>query len=539
MAWIIIQWNVILNLTTMGGDKMLNYWWVTRPKRKLNSIPDVLAVFAESAMQKNWQGERGTHLDLELALEKSGLKREGDRRDQTGGGGRTYKAWLASLGLIFVQESTKKLQLTLAGEAILNGESPVKVLTNQILKYQFPSAFSRSVGVSERFKIHPFWFLLKLMSDSRVRYLTQEEIAKIVIIEAENESQKCYEKIVKRLIEFRSYGDSCLESNFAEKYTSSKGTVNLNKPYGHLLDIANTIINWLEYTQLVIRDNGRVSILEMRLNDVKKFVERRQEFISRSGNPEHFQRRYGLVEGQIKDTRNLLRTKTVTDYMIAEMRVKKIFISLALKEPIGGITTSLVYRISEESGIRSSIVSEVLQRNYPHGSIGAFMSSYFEMAFASREQSREFEESTANIFREIFKFKSEWLGSAMSGRAVPDVLLVSDDAGFQAVIDTKAYSRYDLPTTQRDRMIYHYLPEIKNYSSSELPMGFFSYIAGGFSNTIARPLREIVDSTGVSGSAMPVTVFIKMIENNLSRDYTHDEVRQIFSLNRQISIADL
>ena len=34
------------------------------------------------------------------ALEKAGLKREGERRDQTGGGARTYKAWLASLGLI-------------------------------------------------------------------------------------------------------------------------------------------------------------------------------------------------------------------------------------------------------------------------------------------------------------------------------------------------------------------------------------------------------------------------------------------------------
>ena len=28
---------------------MLNYWWVTRPKRKLNSIPEVLAAFAEYA----------------------------------------------------------------------------------------------------------------------------------------------------------------------------------------------------------------------------------------------------------------------------------------------------------------------------------------------------------------------------------------------------------------------------------------------------------------------------------------------------------
>ena len=79
---------------------MLNYWWVTRPKRKLNSIPDVLAVFAESATQATWIGQRDSHLSLESALEHSDLKREGDRRDQTGGGGRTYKAWLVSLGLI-------------------------------------------------------------------------------------------------------------------------------------------------------------------------------------------------------------------------------------------------------------------------------------------------------------------------------------------------------------------------------------------------------------------------------------------------------
>ena len=74
---------------------------------------------------------------LEDALEQAGLKRKGERRDQTGGGARTYKAWVASLGLIFTQESTNQLTLTLAGEAIMNGESPVAILKNQVLKYQF------------------------------------------------------------------------------------------------------------------------------------------------------------------------------------------------------------------------------------------------------------------------------------------------------------------------------------------------------------------------------------------------------------------
>lgn len=520
---------------------MLNYWWVTRPKRKLNSIPDVLAVFAESAMQEAWIGQRGTHLSLEGELENSGLKRVGDRRDQTGGGGRTYKAWLVSLGLIFTQASTRKLQLTLAGEAILNGESPVKILTNQILKYQFPSAFSvgHGVDVNRRFKIHPFWFLLKLLTDSRVQYLTQEEIAKIIIIEAEDESDKCYERIVSRLIGFRNFGDACLEKDFVLKYTSSKGDVNFANPFAHLLDIANTIANWLEYTQLVIREDRRLQILPERTDEVAQIVSRPLQFIGRPNEHEFFQGRYGLDTTHIKDTRNLLETKTVTPFLAAEIRVKKVFIGTALKEPIGAITSALIERIAEQSGIKSSVVAEVLQRHFPHGSIGAFMANYFEMAFSGREQCRQFEEATANIFREIFGFDSTWLGSAASGREVPDVLLVSDCTGFQAIIDTKAYSRYDLPSTHRDRMIYHYLPDIKNYSSSGLPVGFFSYIAGGFSNTIANPLNEIAKISHVNGSAMPVTVFIKMIENNAIKPYSHDEIKKIFSSNRRVYITDI
>ena len=135
---------------------MINYWWVTRPKRKLNSIPEVLSTFAELSLNQQWEGQRNSHLSLEEALEEAGLKRQGERRDQGGGGARTYKAWLVSLGLIFTQESTKQIKLTLAGEAIMNGDSPVDVLKRQVLKYQFPSSFSmgRGVDVSPRFKIH-------------------------------------------------------------------------------------------------------------------------------------------------------------------------------------------------------------------------------------------------------------------------------------------------------------------------------------------------------------------------------------------------
>lgn len=206
---------------------MINYWWVTRPKRKLNSIPEILAVFSTVSLDARWQGSIDLHIAFEDGLEKAGLKRVGERRDARGSGGRTYAAWLASLGLIFTQESTSKSYLTLAGEAIMQGSSPVDVLRNQVLKYQFPSPFSLSPAtsktrVTERFKIRPFRFLLRLMDDDRIGYLTNEEIAKIVMVEAENETEKCFEYIVSRITAFRSFGTRLLFSDivFYFKFSS-------------------------------------------------------------------------------------------------------------------------------------------------------------------------------------------------------------------------------------------------------------------------------------------------------------------------------
>ena len=146
---------------------MLNYWWVTRPKRRLTSIPEVLAAFSSVALNASWEGARDLHLLFEEELEKSGLKKVGERRDRRGSGGRTYQAWLFSLGLVFTHEATGRVYLTLAGEAIMEGRSPVEVLRRQVLRYQFPSPFSIATNkknrLHERFKIRPFVFLLRLL----------------------------------------------------------------------------------------------------------------------------------------------------------------------------------------------------------------------------------------------------------------------------------------------------------------------------------------------------------------------------------------
>lgn len=518
---------------------MLNYWWVTRPKRRLNSIPEILAAFAEISLNQEWEGQRETHLSIEEALEEAHLKRKGERRDQTGGGARTYRAWLSSLGLIFIQESTCKLKLTLAGEAIMAGDSPVTVLKAQILKYQFPSSFSlsRGVSVAPRFKIRPFRFLLRILSDSRIEYLSEEEIAKVVMVEADSESEICYEKVVSKLQAFRDAGDASLDSDFLQKYAPSKGGVNLANPYGNLKDIANTIANWLEYTQLAKRDDDRMlRIISDKTDEVDAILSESPSFIDRPEQHEYFQRKFGLDPKHRKDTRNLSETQTITAKMIAEQKIKQAFIGESLKKPIMRITPDIVDKIIDQTGIDEKLVEETLLKLYPHGAVGSFMTEYFEMAFKGRDEAIEFEKATAELFKMVLGFESHHVGPI---GLTPDVLLLSDAEGYAALIDNKAYSKYTISNDHHNRMVHNYIRNIGSYYTGGLPLAFFTYIAGGFGSNINSQIQSIVSETSVHGSAMSVSNMINLVERYEQNEYTHASVKDLFSLDRQILLSDL
>lgn len=517
---------------------MINYWWVTRPKRKLNSIPEVLATFADISLNQEWEGQKSSHLAYEEALEKAGLKRQGERRDQGGSGARTYKAWLVSLGLIFIQNNTKRIKLTLAGEAIMNGESPVAVLTEQILKYQFPSAFSvgRGVDVSRRFRIHPFRFLIRLLLDRRIGFLTEEEIAKIVVTEAETDSDRCYEYIVERICQFRNFGESCLAADFFIKYSPSKGEVNPEHPYSHLMDLANTLVNWLEYTQLVRRDDGKVQILQDRISDALAILERNIPLIDRPEDHEYYQRKYGVDPKHRKDTRNLSSGVNITPRIIANQKIRQAFITASLQRPITSINGELVDFVVESTGIGAGIVEELLMESYPNGAIGGFMTRYFDLAFKGREDAVEFEKATVEIFRNVFGFDSRHVGPVGLS---PDVLILSDNAGYQAIIDNKAYQHYSISNDHHNRMVHNYIRNMSRYSDSDKPLGFFTYIAGGFGNGIDRQIQQICAESGVNGSAISVANVIKLVEKHQASPYSHQNLKDMFSINRKVLVTDL
>lgn len=516
---------------------VLNYWWVTRPKRKLNSIPEVLAAFSSVALSAQWTGSRDIHIRFEDELEKNGLKRIGQRRDHSGSGGRTYQAWLSSLGLIFIQEGTGIPFLTLAGEAIMEGKSPVAILKNQVIKYQFPSPFGIKTNVSDRFHVHPFVFLLKLMSDRRLCYLTTEEIAKVAMTEGVDDSDRCYEHVVDRILAFREKGDRSLPDNFIDTHMPSTGRVNFEHPYSHLLDCANTMMNWLEYTQLVYREEGTIYILQDAVNEVLDIVNSRHQFIARPEDHEFFQRRYGLDPWHQKDTRNLLNTATISSRSIDMQRIRQSFIAYSMHRPISNVTPDIIVSIANETGTDKALVETVLYREYPHGAVSGFLSSYFEMAFKGRDEAIDFEIATTNIFKDVFGYEATHLGQTGS-ISTPDVLLVSED-GYQAIIDNKAYSEYSITGDHRNRMIHNYIEGVANYSNCTYPVGFFTYISGGFINTIDRQIQSISSETNVPGSGVTVGNFIRMIERHQETPYNHQELRTLFGTNRQVLLSDL
>ncbi len=519
---------------------MINYWWVTRPKRRLNSIPEVLATIADTALNAEWQAQRGIHLSLEDSLENSGIKREGERRDQTGGGARTYVAWVKSLGLIFEHESTGKLMLTLAGEAIMSGESPVSVLKEQILKYQFPSSFSLSRGVSvhARFKIRPFLFLLRLLSDAEITYLTKDEIAKIVIVEADRESDACYRRVVGKILEYRHQGNASLDEDFFEKYHPSKGSVNEQNPYGYLLDVANTIENWLEYTQLTKRseEDNHLRLLPDKKAEVEAILANPPPFIDRPESHEYFQRKFGLDPKHKKDTRNLNQTSSITARMIEEHKIKQAFIGESLKTPIAKITASLIDKLTEATGFDEKLVEETLLRLYPHGAVGAFMAEYFEMAFKGRDDAIPFEKATVELFRNVFGFETQHVGSI---GLTPDVLILSNSEGYCGIIDNKAYSAYSISNDHRNRMVHNYIGGIKRYYNGETPLAFFIYIAGGFKKNIDLQIKDITQETSIAGSAVSVSNMISLVEQSKVKDCNHSKLHKVFSLGRQVMLSDI
>ena len=522
---------------------MQNRWWVTRPKRNLVSVPLCLAVLAHHANGKVWHTPNNElALAVEKGLEDAGVKRAGKRRDQRAGGARTYRSWMKSLGLIFMDDEGR-FWTTKAGEALLNSEPPLEILKKQVLMYQYPSSFTHQgrSKVHERFKIRPFIFLLQLLLDERLEgyLLEKEEIGKIVIAYAETNSAKDVDKVVDLILRHRVEGDSMLDDDYLDKYinTSSARPATLEKLFAQHGDIANTLGNWLGYTQLIQRENGKWFIPGGVEDEVRKIVDTyaAMPLLKQHENEEVFQRRYGLAPGQSKDTRSLgeeYASRTATQ--IEEDAINLVMLELSSTRLITEVNRELVEEVANRTGSTISMVERTLSRRYPNGAVDSFMNSYVQLAFDSREHATEFELATAEIFRQVFGFNAQQMGQ--QGRR-PDIVISSDQESYAGIIDNKAYrDGYSITHNQQNSM-RTYIETYPKYKIDQQPLRFFCYVVSDYKRTINSQIKEVADKNHVPGSAITARDIIRFAR--MKNKPSHAQFLEMLTSNKVVDVLSL
>lgn len=512
--------------------QMINHWWTTRPKRKLITAVDTLRTFMAVAEGKPWRGNRELHLQFEDALEREEIKRVGERRDRQAGGGRTYAGWLYSFGLWF-DDSQGAARLTFAGEDLVKGESPVPIVTKQLLDFQYPSPFSRITRVNPRFRLFPFRFLFRLLLHPRLNgYLTKKEIARFVITKAETDRD--LEEVTQTIISYRNSGED--DSIFNGSFESAFGKIS------ELEDVANTFINQLEYTQLVKRETrtDAMRIVKGQNRLIERIVSEQPQLINRMEEAEFFQRKYGLGPNHDRDNRTFGRGPTITAADTERRAVLLALGDLLAYAPITSITQHLIREISNRTGVKEREAERIISALGVRPSFDQFEEKYLQLAFGERSFAREFEKATEGIFgHEGLGYKTEWIGSHPNN---PDVLAISLGEGndYAGVIDAKAYSDYTITGDHRRRMVHEYIPKYRRYAAGPaiVNLAFFSYVAGGFGRTVDEGVRRISSDTNVPGFVITAGDLLNLLKEHRKRQFTKTELKNLFVSNKQLFSAD-
>ena len=508
---------------------MYKHWFVSRQKRQLTTILSALVAFSDVCVGRQWAGNTELQLAFEDELGRRNITEHGSlrarRTGQGGGGTRTLFKQMKDLGLIFTETENNKCRLTLLGEELVKGNiSFVSAMRLQLKRYQYPSAssWSGSGGIEHHFHVHPFQFMLRLLRDTRLENsLTMEEMYGIVIHHADSDSNEVFNDVVKRILKYRDEDKTDFISDTPTKAYSN---------------IANTFFNYLSLTQFIDRGFKSISIRSGKESEVDDFIEASPTFIIHPELTENYQRKYGRGTSS-KDLRNFASNKSVSKKELQEARIRKEYVLLALRTPVIGITHDIVQIISENTGIDERAVEKFLTANYKNGNVSDFFAAYRELAYMGRAGATDFEKATCEIFHKIFGMRAEHTGPIGN---TPDVFVESSEYKFCGIIDNKAYKNgYSISGDHKRVMKDVYIPNYKKYGKTKFPLAFFAYIAGSFGKNINTQLDEIHKNTGINGSAVPVYIFINIAQDYAEKGLTHDFLKKVFSLNREVTLSDI
>jgi len=463
----------------------LRYIWMF-PRNKRNVFPletclILRILIVASNLGKEWGGNQEQQKKFTKMLEDYGLKREGKQRDKDPGGSRTYESQMSLLGLIYKRKDGQ-LELTQAGEDLVNFVSPTETLAFQVLKMQYPSAYSgsRNIGLDPSIKIRPFVFLLKLAADPEINGLSDKEMS-IPVVFGKNDN--CFEECKKLILRFRAEET---ESIFPDDYsirTNKTQQNNFTERMQDIFDIANTFKCVLESAGLgEIRYVGN----DKRFFPFTQSLERLPEiesipfvdFLNLSKQQAAFQ--FGKRLGASKDTR-----KTFMPDKAPELLDKSGYIyQLFLKDVQLPFTPTELEEFVDKTVLKFGLLKQQVLDALEPILLNVDLYTGSELIRLSKGGTKtayDFERIVEKIFRLEFGYEAHWTGRQDRPEkkigGYMDVFVVEEARNYCGIIDAKSYKTYDLPNNQCVMGVKYIEITPELYGGRDLSLKFVAYVS--------------------------------------------------------------
>lgn len=458
---------------------------------------------------------------LYLQLQELGVKAEKNQAGVSNSGGlRTYLAQLACLGF-FWRDASGSYRTTRAGELLMDGDQPLKVLRCQLLRMQYPSVYGSGpmVRISPAMSVKPFVFLVRLLQDKRLGgWLTCTDIAVPVVY---GRTFSDYEKCVRLILQVREADEgldpvikSVDDLRTPRRFHADNPKDDFQKGIEDALTIANTAKNYLLAAQIIAESpdfKGRfllTGLPEVQAEIAKWMAEGDEVKPIERGCEAAWQQHYGRYD-QTKAVRSLSQRR-INGF---QAMLQSQYIAAAEAAPFefdhGAFIKAQAQRWGKTEA-EIAVLIDSLKARVPTIERDVVTRA----ASSGGQQSLVFEKAAAALFRKLGFDSSVQIGQRRAKRegGYPDIWIKSSAMKESAFADTKATQRYDFPLGDTAKLAAYYKNCWTEIDASS-PAAFFLYIAGGFGRSpgaLARSLASCAEKYGKPVSALTASALLDL-----------------------------
>lgn len=530
-------------------DYDLNFrrtWMFPRNIRRIHpwKIAQICSLLRQELQGNVWSGNQNIQNAFCKALEAAKLKRAGLQYNPKSGGPRTYLAQLKCLGLVF-ERTDGTIWFTKAGEDLAEGKSPLPILQKLLLRHQYPSVYSqlRNIKINPEIKVKPFLFLLKLLTDSRIVSLSNEELTIPVVY---GHDEDCYELCVDKILAFReSKNVQCIAEPRTSLYTPRTAKRSIAESLKDVKNIANTCKNYLQGACLVVSE--RVNAKEIiRINkDFLPLVNaefcRSKIFIPVTVEEESFQRAYGCLD-RVKDTRNLTKENISLEQPAGKHIIMALFYQYCGEKVVLDYPEEFVGQMKNEFGFEEAFVRKTIEP-FVSKTLSFYESTFIELSRGGVATALRFEKAVGELFEKRLFFTVKHTGQLHRSSGVggySDHFIKSGDNKRCALVEVKSSPSYNLSADDYYTMVSNYIPNCKELCNGEdLLLEFCLYVAGGFQEKgVKTKLKEIFSATHIPVSGITAFELLRVAQHGLSKAQ-QDKICTLFRENTIVTASNL